>query len=193
MEFEEMKTIWDTQNREPLYVINEQALHNRILSKKRTVSHIANISELLCIIAMGGTGCLALVVNLFKKQNQSIAMYVLAAWMLGCGFYCLISRVRRIKGNGRFDRSMRGDLQHALAVASYQVRFSQLMRWNIVPIGILTLIAVWDSEKSGWIALGIGCFFALTYYAGGWEHNIYKNKKRELEILQHKLTNEKQP
>ena len=191
MEFEEMKTIWDTQNRKPLYVINEQALHNRILSKKKTASHITNISELLCIIAMGSTGCFVLGVNLFK-QSQSIAMYGLAAWMLSCALYSLVSRVRRIRGNGRFDRSMRGDLQHALAVATYQVRFSQLMRWNILPIGILTLLSVWESEKSGWIALGILFFFALSYYAGGWEHNIYKARKRELEGLQDKLTNEKQ-
>jgi len=30
----------------------------------------------------------------------------------------------------------------------------------------------------------------LSYYAGGWEHNTYKRKKRELEILQKKLGNE---
>jgi hypothetical protein len=30
-------------------------------------------------------------------------------------------------------------------------------------------------------------FFALSYYAGGWEHNIYKRKKRELEVLKKKL------
>jgi len=191
MEFEEMKTIWDTQNREPLYVINEQALHNRILSKKRAASHITNISELLCIVAMGGTGCFVLGVNLFK-QSQSIAMYGLAAWMLACSLYCLVSRVRRIRGNGRFDRSMRGDLQHALAVATYQVRFSQLMRWNILPIAILALLTVWESKKSAWIVLGMLLFFALSYYAGGWEHNIYKARKRELEGLQDKLTNEKQ-
>jgi len=34
MEFKEMKKIWDTQNDEALYVINEDALHRRIKAKK---------------------------------------------------------------------------------------------------------------------------------------------------------------
>ena len=33
-------------------------------------------------------------------------------------------------------------------------------------------------------------FFVLTGYASGWEHRIYKARKRELEILQGKLENE---
>ena len=35
MEFDELKQVWDSQNNELLYAINEQALHNRILSKKK--------------------------------------------------------------------------------------------------------------------------------------------------------------
>src|SRR4051812_1101237 len=33
MEFDEMKKIWDAQNNQPLYVIDEKGLHNRIQSK----------------------------------------------------------------------------------------------------------------------------------------------------------------
>ena len=78
-------------------------------------------------------------------------MYILSAWMLGSALYLLVSRIRRIKANHRFDRSMRGDLTHAISVATYQVRLSRLMRWNILPIGILTLLGVWSSGKSyGW-------------------------------------------
>src|SRR4051812_47574418 len=40
MEFDEMKKIWDSQNNEPLYAINEKALYNRILSKKKQAHHI---------------------------------------------------------------------------------------------------------------------------------------------------------
>jgi hypothetical protein len=85
---------------------------------------------------------------------------------------------------------MRGDLRHAISVATYQVHISQIMRWNILPIAALTLLGLWEGGKPIWIALIVLLFFALTYYAGGWEHNIYKGKKRELEILQNKLDNE---
>ena len=42
MEFEELKKIWDTQNNQPMYAINEEALHNRILTKKRKTNKISS-------------------------------------------------------------------------------------------------------------------------------------------------------
>ena len=186
MEFEELQQIWDSQNNKPLYAIDENALHNRILSKKRQAYHITNISELLTIIVNLGTGSFVLGINFFSR-SPSVFMYVMAAWMMVTSLYILVSRIRRIKGDNHFSRSMRGDLDHAVAMATYQVRLSQLMRWNIVPIALLTLLGLWEGEKPAWIVVLILLFFALTYYASGWEHNIYKGKKQELEILKAKL------
>jgi hypothetical protein len=189
MEFEEIKKVWDSQNNEPIYVINEKALHNRILSKMKQASHITNISELLSIFANIGTGCLILGMNLFK-QSGSVFMYILSAWMFGVALYSLVSRIRRIKEGNRFDRSMLGDLEYAISLATYQVRLSQLLRWNSLPIGVLILLGVWDGGKSVWIAVGILVFFVLVNYAAGWEHRVYKTRKRELETLHSKLENE---
>ena len=58
-------------------------------------------------------------------------MYLLSAWMLGSALFMLVNRIRRIKRNNQFDRSMSGDLDHAIAVATYQVRISQIMFWPI--------------------------------------------------------------
>jgi len=186
MEFDDMKKIWDTQNNEPLYAVNETALHHRILSKKRKGFHITNISEWLSVLVYGGTACFIFGVN-FYKQSGNVWMYFLAAWMLGSALYTLVSRIRRIRGERQFDRTMNGDLAHAISVAAYQVRLSFLMRWNILPMGLLTVLSVLDNGKSVWVAVGVLVFFVISYYAGGWEHNIYKNRKRELEVLQNKL------
>jgi hypothetical protein len=186
MEFEELQKIWDSQNNQPLYAINEKALHNRILSRKKQAHHITNVSEFVSIIANTGAGSFILGMNFFK-QSANMFMYLLSAWMFSIALYLLVSRIRRIKGDHRFLRSMHGDLHHAISVATYQVRLSQLMRWNILPIGILILLGVWEGEKSLWVALGILVFFVLANYAAGWEHNIYKARKRELEILLNKL------
>ena len=189
MEFEELRKIWDAQDNQPLYAINEKAMYNLILSKKKQAHHITNISELLLIFVNLGSGILILALNLFK-QSGNISLYILSAWMLGSALYTLVHRIRRIKGDQQFDRSMSGDLSHAISMASYQVRISQIMRWNILPVAVLTLLGLWEGGKPIWIALIVLLFFALTYYAGGWEHNIYKRKKRELEILQKKLGSE---
>jgi hypothetical protein len=189
MEFDEMKKIWDSQNNEPLYAINEKALHDRILAKKKQAYHITNISELLMIIVNLSVGLLILGINLLK-QNVNIYLFLLSAWMLGSAIYVLMSRIRRIKGDNQFERSMRGDLHYAISVATYQVRLSQLGRWSILPIGIFSILGVWGGGKSVWVALGMLIFIVLTNYVARWEHNIYKAKKRELETLQSKLEDE---
>ena len=189
MEFEELRKIWDAQNNQPLYAINEKAMYNLILSKKKQAHHITNISELLLIFVNLGAGIMILALNLFR-QSVNISLYVLSAWMLVTALYTLVRRIQRIKGDQQFDRSISGDLSHAISMASYQIHISQIMRWNIVPIAALTLLGLWEGGKPIWIVVIVLLFFVLTFYAGGWEHNIYKRKKRELEILQKKLGNE---
>ena len=188
MEFEQLQKIWDAQTNQPLYAINEKAMYNIILSKKKKTHHITNISELLLIFVNIGSGIFILGVNYFKQGN--IFLYLLSAWMFGSALYTLVNRIQRKKTGSQFERSMHGDLNHAISVATYQVRISQIMRWNILPIAVLCILGVWGGGKSIWLAAGILFFFAVVFYASGWEHNIYKRKKRELEILKNKLENE---
>jgi len=187
MEFEELQKIWDSQNNEPLYAINAKALHNRILSKKKQAWHITNFSELLLISVNIGTGSFILGMN-FYNGHGNIFMYLMSVWTFSTAFYILISRVRRIEREHKFDRSMLDDLNHAIATATYQVRLSQLMRWNNLPIAIFIALGMWSSEKPFWIIVLILIFFAFVNYASGWEHRIYKNRKRELEVLQKKTS-----
>lgn len=189
MEFDEMKKIWDSQNNMTLYTINEEALHKRILSKKKEGYHITNISELLVIIVFFCTGCFIVWVN-STNQNGGIYMYILAAWMFGSSLFVLMKRIFRIRKTPQFDQTLSGDLDHAILTAGYQVRFSRIMRWNILPIAVLTELGVWAAGKSIWVIAGLFAFFALTYFAGGWEHNIYVSRKRELEKLRDNLENE---
>jgi hypothetical protein len=188
MEFDDVKKIWDSQNNELLYAINEKALHKRILAKKQQTFHITNVTELLSIISCGSAGCFVFFMTYYNSGN--IFLYLMSGWMFITALYFLVGRIRRMRGDTRFDRSMRGDLQHAVSVATYQVRISQLMRWNILPMGLLTLLGILGGGKSLWLAAAILIFFALVSYASRWEHNIYKNRKRELEALQNKLESE---
>lgn len=188
MEFDEMKKIWDAQNNTFLYSIDEQALHRRILSKKNQGGHITNVSELLLILVNVVAGGFVFGTNFHAHSN--LFLHGLAAWMLISGLYVLFSRIRRIKGAHQFDRSMHGDLQHAIWMATYQVRLSQLGRWNILPVAILLLLGMWESGKPIWLAIALLVFLGLASYGAQWEHNLYKKRKRELETLKHKLENQ---
>jgi predicted permease len=177
MEFEEMKKVWDTQANEPMYVINEAALRNSIARKKDKGLHITNISELLSIVVNLGAGAFLL----------STAMFVLAAWMIIVGVYCLVGRIRRKVGEKKFDRTMLGDLDHAVSVANYQVRFSGLMRWNIIPVGILISWGLWNKDNVTVLMIAMILFFAITFYASGWEHNYYKERRKQVVELRNML------
>jgi hypothetical protein len=188
-EFDELQKIWDTQNNKPMYTINEQALQSRILSKTKQALHKTNISELLLILVNISAGGFILSLH-FSLKGGEIFMYVIAAWMFATTLYLLQSRLRRLKDSRRFDRTMHGQLAHGISTAAYQVRLSQLMRWNILPVGALTLLCLWETQKPLWTIGLILAIFALGWYTSFWEHSYYKAKRRELEQLQKKLEND---
>lgn len=186
MELNEMKKIWDSQNSETIFGINEQALHKRIISMGRSALHISEFSEWLVMAVNFVTGSFVLVINLFGHR-QSVFLYLLGIWMLATALYVALIRIRRIRGEKQFDRTMRGDLEYAIATATNQVQLSRLMRWNILPIALMTLLGTWTAGKSLWFALALLVFFALTYLASGWEHGIYEKKRMALAALKSKL------
>jgi len=185
-EFDELRKVWDTQNNQLVYALNEEALSKRITTKKNQTTGIVNVSEWPLIIVNMIAGGFILGSS-FPNGNATTLMYVMAVWMLGVASFLIASRIRRLNEVKRFDRTMHGDLAHAISVATYQVRLSQLMRWNVVPIGVLTLLGIWAGDKSIWIGLVTAAFFALAFYFGRWEHGIYLRRKSELEALKRKL------
>lgn len=186
MEFDELQKIWDSQNQQAMYRINEDALHNRIHTKKQKASHITTISEWLLIGVNAGAGCFVLALA-GSKSGSALFMNLLAGWMLVTAVAVLVSRIRRLRRENRFDRSLFGELDHAIAMATYQVRLSQLMRWNNLPIALLVGSGVWSGGQSLYLALALVVFFVLVNFATGWEHRFYIARKLELETLQKKL------
>jgi hypothetical protein len=172
-----------------MYAINESALQRKILKRKNKAIYITNISELLMILVNGGAGCFIFILNAMR-ESSSIALYVMAGWMFLIGTYMLFSRIKRLQTDKQYDRSILGDINYAVFIATNQVRISQLGRWNAVPISILSAVALWQNEKSIWIISLTVLFFVLVYVASGREHNFYVAQKKELETLKKNLTHQ---
>lgn len=189
MEFEDLQKIWLAGNQEAVYVINEKALHHRITAKKHKALHIANVSELLTVVVNIAAGIFVATVSYWSGRNN-IFLYLMAGWMILTAGYALIHRLRRLRAQPVYDRSLQQDLQHALATATYQVQLSQLMRLNIIPIGALTVLGIWQGDKPVWLPVVVLLFFCGVYYFSGWEHGYYKRQQLELEGLVRKLSAE---
>lgn len=177
MEFDEMKKVWSIQNKEPLYVINEEAMRKSITIKKDHALQRANISELISIVVN-------IAVGLFLIKT---GLYVLAVWMIIVGLLCLLGRVRRLNGDKQFDRSMLGDLDYAVSVATYQVRFSGLMRWNIIPVGLMILWGAWGKENVTVAFIVVIVFTSLAFFGSRLEHNYYKSRLHDVVQLRKNL------
>lgn len=186
MEFDEMKKIWDSQNNQSLFILDEAAMNHRITEKKKAASHITNFSEMLLIGVNGTAGIFLLVMNLFSDRI-SLWLNAMAGWTIITAVYVLVNRIKRISRQNIFDRSMLGDLDYAISMARYQVRLSGLMRWNIIPVGACLVFSVWETGKSVWIAVVTLVLLGVVHFASGWEHNYYVRRRRELEVLRTKL------
>jgi hypothetical protein len=186
MDFEDIQKIWDAQTSQTLYVINENALYKRIQAKKNQTHHITNATEWFAIFVNGAGGSFVFTMNIFS-HSKNIWLYAMALWTLAVALYVLISRIRRTKNDLKFDRTIRGELNYAISVAAYQVNLSYLMRWNILPLGSLLVLATWGGGKSIWLSIAVLALLAVAHYFSGWEHNFYKSRKNELENLKHTL------
>lgn len=189
MEFEELKKIWDTQNNKPMYVIDESMMHQKVIKKKNSASFRMNMAEFIGIGANLFSASIIASALLYKGNDNvfsvgmMIAMYT-AALVIG------ISRFRRKKNENRFDRSTMGELKHALANATYHVRFNTGLLIFAGLVVVLTFASLFDTENSYWILPMVIAFFAIAGYGAKWEHRCYVRKKRELENLMVKLKEE---
>ena len=187
MEFDELKKIWDTQNNKPMYVINEEALHRRIRSKKHKASYASNITE-------WGLVLIAVVTSfyLFMKHAGSGDFFAIlpGVALLLTAVYVILSRFRRKQYERQFDQSMVGDLDHAISNVDFEVRRSKtFIWWYIIPIAIPVFLNMYLKEVSLWKwALIIGCFI-LSYVVVQFGLNRAQlPRKRSLQALRKKLT-----
>lgn len=183
MEFDEMKKIWDSQNSEHLYVINEDALHNRIRTKKKRSQRLVETVEIVLLISTIVAGSMVLLANIVRGEHI-IFKYVSASVFYLVAVYLWMKRSDRRKGEGRFENTMMGDLEHALSNSNHQVMISATFLYKVFPfVSIGSLIAEWVRSGFTWMIPAIVAFFVVGYFASRWEHRCYVSKLRELESL----------
>ena len=186
MEFEDLKRIWDSQNKEPMYAINEATLHRRIKSKSRRASRITNMNDVGLVLVAVITAAI-----LFFIGEQSVYDYISIVALLLIGVYVWMGRIRRKKHQNQFDRSMLGDLDFAISNIEYEVRRARtFLWWFILPVAIPSLINMIQAGAPNWKwSFVIGAFF-LSLFLVRWElRNKHIPRKRELEKLKTFLIN----
>lgn len=188
MNFEDMKKIWDTENQEHVFVLDQGQLSELINSKKINASRTINRIEILLMMVNMFTGVLILVLNVIKVPSTNIFVYLLAAFMFGSAGYIAFNRMRRLKDESRFDRTTLGDLDHAIANATYQANLSWVMLLTVVPVFALSFLSAFYSNKSPLALIAITILFVVAFFLGRWEHRGWHvARKRRLIAMRNKL------
>jgi len=184
MEFDEMKKIWDQQNNELLYAINEEAMHKQIQLKRKRAARLNNFNDFGLI-----TICLITIAVLFFTGDFELYDKIATVVMIGISIFILVNRVRRKKKEEQYDRSILGDLDYAISSVNFEIKRNKTFVWwflapALIPAGYIFLKP--DTPWFVWIIMPAA--FILAYVVTRWELKTYHLPRKErLEALRAKL------
>ncbi len=157
MEFNELKMIWDSQNQEPLYALNEAALHaivrrknqewNRCLSccfaAEITIGLVCGALMLVCagVPIFGDAAWLAALswMKVAPSRWDLAALLAASGIWLYYSAYMFLARKRQQRRVEVFDSTLRGDLDRALAETNFRIALARgVVWWGLVPIWVAT-------------------------------------------------------
>lgn len=190
MEFDEMKKIWDSQNNEALYAINENALHRRVNEKKGAAGRMVNLTEFGLMLVNGITSIILLADAMVDQEG--FYDYLGAFLMMLTVVYIFYTREKRKRDEQRFDRSILGELDHAIARTKSTIKLgSTMIWWYLLPIGIWVIFSMLHKGASWekWL-LVLGAL-VLGFLVSNFEiKRVHVPKRRHLEALRSKLEEE---
>ncbi len=187
MEFTEMKVIWDSQNGERLYAINESALYQQIKGKGKTIARLLRRFELVMI----GVNILVgiLLTGVAWLNGSAFYAYLLPMLYMGYALVAWLWRRGRRQQDVHFEPTMLGDLDKAIWRINYLIRRShELMLWYLVPLTV-AMAGYLLYEGSPFFALATVAVMALSGFATDrWEiKRCYLPQKAALESLRSTL------
>ena len=188
MDFEELKVIWDSQENEKMYAINEATLHEYIRKNLKSVTNTMKFFETV----ITGVNLLVGIWLLIESLDNDFpsAQLFLAVFYFGFGGYSLIRVFMRREAEKPFEKTVVGDVERAIWRVDYlMAEGKRVINWYLVPlILILGVMAIFDSRL--WFSAGMMLVVTVaTYYGYRWEFNkIHLPRKQNLNALREKLT-----
>lgn len=193
MNFEEMKVIWDSQNEEPMYAINQTALRASIKRKTRGFKRLVLFFEFVMILASFGGGAVFLLKPLIEGTNYH--QIISALIFFGASMIFFKSIIRRGKTEGAFEQTLLGDLEKALWQVKHHISRSRSLRLGfILPCCIAVLIDFgfeFHVDRIWMVVLFLVLLGAATLGIEKEIRHCYMPRLQKLETLKETLTETK--
>ncbi len=214
MEFAELKMIWDSQNEEPLYALNEGALH-RVVQRRneetrlRTarcyrmeiiIGFVCGTLMLVCAgaLAFGKTAWSVMSwIKVPVSPWDSLALFVAAGLWFFYSTYMSKAVRRQQQREETYDSSLRGDLERGLSQIEFQLAMARrIVWWGLIPLWlaaalwVLVIIHLVAAPSWTYLLMGsliIGTLVMVVAAKQCAITNRFEPRKRELESLRAKL------
>jgi len=165
--FEEMQSIWESQNDEKLFAVDDTALHAYIKRKGRTTRSLLELFEWI-MIALNLLVGVALAVD-FLSDHGSGYRLILPVTYLTFSAYALLRRLKRQANEVRFKPTLLGELDKAIWRIDYLIRQGQtMMTWYVLPLVFALSITMFYSQKSLWTLVPTLALIPLCYFGIRW-------------------------
>ena len=189
MNFEELQVIWNSQNNETMYAINEDALYKYVKQKGKSIGGMVNLFEFILI----GVNLLVgvwLTIEALDNNNTS-TQSILAVFYLAFAVFGFIRRLMRRSEEKPFNLTIVGELDKAIWRVDYLMRQGKnAIIWYLIPLAVIFgVMSFIDTKRLLWAFGLMVVTIVATYFATQWENKkFHLPNKRNLETLRHKLT-----
>ncbi len=215
MEFTELKMIWDSQNQEPLFALNETALlavvRRRTEEIHRSISrcHLREIAlglifgtlMLTCAgaLAFGNAAWLATVSRIKNPVTpwDWLALFVAGGLWFYYSAYMYSARQRELRREEIFESTLRGAIERALDQTDFQIAMARSILWRgVLPLwlaGALWVLTVFHLVAApAWahVVMGSAIVGSFVFVVAAKQRAIttrYEPRRHELESLRAKL------
>lgn len=215
MEFSEMKKIWDSQNQEPLYAMNEAALHSIVQRKNeewnRCLARCFGLEigvGLFCAVLMLVYGLIlasgnqSWVIKPWKSGIVPSGWHYLGLFVAGLiwfyyAAYMYRARKRQQRRVELFDSSLQGDLDRALSQTEFEMTMIRDNAWRgLAPVwvaALLWMVVLFHLKGASLLTyvMVIAAAFVLLAIVLARKQRLIKKRylprQRELESLRAKL------
>ena len=215
MEFNELKMIWDSQNQEPLYAMNEAALRGIVQSRNREWNRCLSCcfaTEITIGLVCGALMLICAAVLLFADADWLAAvswvkvapsLWDVAALLAAGGIwfyysgYMFRARKQRQERVEVFDSTLRGDLDRALVETDFRIALARNIIWRgLVPVWVastlwlVVLYRLLALPAWSYVFVGATILGSFVVVVSGKHRSVterFQPRRQELESLRAKL------
>lgn len=161
MDLEQLKVVWDSHNREPLFTVSPVDLHAIIKRRIQEANRCATCRYLAEICISMGVGIATLLLaGIFASGRTAwltpiswpkavpspwdvAALIVAASVWFYFALYLNIARLRLRRRGETFDSTLRGDIDLAIARVEFQIKMAKDVVWRgFVPVWVAATLWV---------------------------------------------------